>query len=796
MLTDSVAYRAPVLAVPDVGLWDQEGIISAETRLRSSWVGVLSGVPLAASVGVLVELEAPAVLRIFIEVVGPNESDAVSCTRLVERLLTPLVSLGEWTVSEPTQFRTEILPFRPSRRPTVPAPGIWPERAIGWARILENLASSPGVFAISVSCTAADISPAVAGAASRRLARLERRAGVENVLGSEEGSVIPWRGRGESSVVARVTAQGDASKMTQFINLLQDACGVEERGIAVHRVPAQGFGSLNQLIDAAVSGRVVSAERASALLPLPIADSSVSLSIGRRHLSSGQYAVDPAGAALIVGLSDHGTAYSIPVDDLAQHLLVTGLQGYGKSTTVKTLLTQLWDDFGIPFLVVDPLKDDYFSLSLARPLADGSHSPRVLEVGGDGGRFNPLAVPDDVDPASFAGVLADCYDGVQGLSLTFPLGMSVMRKALSSVYEDWDQTLEGDGWPTLAHLYAQVQREISSTGRGETAQALRASLPTRLEALVSGTSGDALTGGPRSGLPWGQITAEPTVVSLRRLADATSREACFSFVLAGLMAYRRAHGLSANGHVVQHVAVLEEAHMVLKSGENARAVAEALATQRSMGQAYVLATQSPSQLPGLVYELFPSRISHRLTGGEGSNQVASAMGLPSPAPLQALARGEVLALNANGYSSPVRVRVATPGEGVALPSFWAAAHVEPPERYWCERCPAPCLGRQWMAQLPTVLAPLLGETGFMEATVSEQADRLARLLIQARHQHAPESLGAIEGIRAGLYCGVARGLTMIHAGDARQCRRAQDVARQVADGTTNALTRARNGRGG
>ena len=57
----------------------------------------------------------------------------------------------------------------------------------------------------------------------------------------------------------------------------------------------------------------------------------------------------------------------IPLNDFTQHGLIVGMPGTGKTNFSLGLLMQFWRDFQIPFLVIEPTKNEYRSLVDAIP---------------------------------------------------------------------------------------------------------------------------------------------------------------------------------------------------------------------------------------------------------------------------------------------------------------------------------------------------------------------------------------------------------------------------------------------
>ncbi|MBN6054355.1 DUF87 domain-containing protein, partial [Nonomuraea sp. RK-328] len=578
-------------------------------------------------------------------------------------------------------------------------------------------------------------------------------------------------------------------------------------------------------LEAIRTGAIVAPRTAADLLPLAALPMDAVTAHARRPAVVARYAPRTGAAGVWLGRSAGGRPYRLRVPDLNQHLLVTGLVGFGKTTTVMTLLRRLWREHAIPFLVVDPEKTEYLPLGAV-----------TLSLGRDGTQINPLAVPEGVDRAAFADTVAECLDAATGLSATWPFAAAALRNAVTDLYH-------GDDPPTVATFYRAVLEQAGAHGgAGEQAANLRASLGQRVQSLVAGAGGDALAGGPGAGLDWERLLSAPAVITLAGFGDRTARQLAFGLLLAGMVAYRRANPLPRFGHL----AVLEEAHLLLGNGSAAgqgqgavtaaaEATATAIATQRSYGQGFVLVTQSPRQLPGEVTRLFPNRLTHRLAEdpGEGAlGQVAEQVPM--------LGRGEAFVVDAGGHPAPVWVTVvpepadatapeapaepttaqsSEPGPPVAgVSSEWGAAvagassvlgsdvagvssewgpavagassahdsavpapssgsgpvvSTGPPERIWCQACPHPCAARHWLRLVPEVESGLAGvpEDGQAEAAMGV----LERLL--ARDRTRPTYVE----LHAGVYCVIARTLTRARATDRSRAAAAPREARRIAD---------------
>lgn len=87
----------------------------------------------------------------------------------------------------------------------------------------------------------------------------------------------------------------------------------------------------------------------------------------------------PPGAIDLPTLREFGVKDAVqlhlPLAELTGHLSLVGPAGCGKTTAVKRILLQLWQDYQVPFLVAGPLLGEYDeleSVAIIRHLAPGA----------------------------------------------------------------------------------------------------------------------------------------------------------------------------------------------------------------------------------------------------------------------------------------------------------------------------------------------------------------------------------------------------------------------------------------
>lgn len=324
-------------------------------------------------------------------------------------------------------------------------------------------------------------------------------------------------------------------------------------------------------------------------------------------------------ASIPLGSTSSGERVQLSAEDLNRHVLVAGLPGFGKSSTVQLLLSRAFLDLHVPFLVLDPSKSDY--RPLISWLAAEGHSVRTVRLTPHMPAFNPLAIPTGVDRYAYAGRVIAAFDSAFSLSEQWPLAHLEMVRAVHRLYEQADNRQ-----PTMRDLYRELGASIRrSAFTGEARSNLEGSLLGRIEYLVSGPTGRALLGGATASIDWVDVLSRPTVIEMGGFAGPSERSLMFGLLIAGLVSHVEAHP-GASG--LRHVTVLEEAHRVLRPGGRDSGVevfVDAIAELRSAGEGFVVVDQAPSSLHPGVSKLTSTKIIHRVVEEDERRSLGAAM---------------------------------------------------------------------------------------------------------------------------------------------------------------------------
>lgn len=396
---------------------------------------------------------------------------------------------------------------------------------------------------------------------------------------------------------------------------------------------------------------------------------------------------DPAAAAgaaaecrkVGVGVVYHrGTptsqTFRVNVRDLTRHALIAGSTGSGKSTTIKHLLTQLWQEHRIPFLVLYPIdKPDYRELRAVPALAD---ELLVFTLGDESTspfRFNPFEVPEGTLLKTHLSRLMRVFTAA--FSLQDPLPM-IYREALRRVYRDkgWDVVLErgmpGREYPLMAEFYAAIRQIADSLDYGrEVKDTVRQASVIRIGDLLE-NAGHVVN--VRRSMPLGAILERPTVMEVGRVGSAQDTALLMGFILMRFAEEVERHRRPPEH---PHITVVEEAHRLMAeaagpsgAGGDTRGAAgedfsNILAEVRGYGEGVIIAEQIPTMLvKGAIGNTY-LKIMHWLEDAPSFETFANLMNLNPSQREYARTLTAGFAILRDPFGRPVHVKVPEPPKG-------------------------------------------------------------------------------------------------------------------------------------
>ncbi|MBQ9594068.1 MAG: ATP-binding protein [Lachnospiraceae bacterium] len=403
--------------------------------------------------------------------------------------------------------------------------------------------------------------------------------------------------------------------------------------------PNYGFAAFSRL------PFVITAEEASGLFRLPIGNQRIAagLPVNETESTSKTYANNliNAGDIEIGKMKSSGGRNSIGIslNDLAKHMLVVGTPGSGKTTFSVSLLDRLWKDHHIPFLVIEPAKNEYRALVQSIPelqvFTPGKNfiSPFV---------FNPFVPPKNVKLETYKSTLKTAF--AAAVTMTSPLD-KIFEESINNCYSDfrWLDTYTSDGPGrvfNIADFIKCFQNTFDQIGYTGDARNIGRAGVVRLNGLAN------LFDNYHS-IPIEDLLSKPTIIELAAIENSDEKALIISLLLLSILAYVNSNYVGEGG--LKNVILLEEAHVLLDADTSAGAgeanpsaiaqnlVKRMLAEIRSYGVGLVIADQSPRKVGTDVVALTDMKMVFRLVEATDKQIVADSMNM-SEAQIQRMSR--------------------------------------------------------------------------------------------------------------------------------------------------------------
>lgn len=379
---------------------------------------------------------------------------------------------------------------------------------------------------------------------------------------------------------------------------------------------------------------VISAKEAGGIFRLPLGNGRISagLPINDSESASKTYADNLINAGDIeIGIlkKSEKNTIGISLKDLAKHMLVVGTPGSGKTTFSVSLLDRLWKEHNIPFLVIEPAKNEYRALIQSIPeiqiFTPGKNfiSPFV---------FNPFVPPENVRLETYKSTLKTAF--AAAVSMTTPLD-KIFEEAINNCYSDFrwldNYTMSDKGQifniTDFIKCFKNTFDEIGYTGDAKNIGRAGVVRLKSLENLFDNYFS----------IPIQDLLQKPTIIELAAIENSDQKALIISLLLLSILAYVNANYVGDGG--LKNVILLEEAHVLLDASSNVgqgdanpsaiaqNLVKRMLAEIRSYGVGIIIADQSPRKVSTDVVALTDMKMVFRLVEATDKQIIADSMNM-------------------------------------------------------------------------------------------------------------------------------------------------------------------------
>ena len=347
---------------------------------------------------------------------------------------------------------------------------------------------------------------------------------------------------------------------------------------------------------------------------------------------------DDSGLYLGKDTDDYNVYF--PLKNLPKHAFLAGVPGSGKTNSMLHLVTTLYSKFDIPFLILEPAKQEYRAL-VNKPEMRGT----TVFSPSSGTKFllhiNPFQFPPKMSLAEHIRNVINVFEGSFSMDPPMPF---LLDRAIERVYRDkgWLPYMINQGtlpYPTMGELYDTLEQILEETDyEGEIKGNLKSVLQVRIGSLLSREMGDVFNVAESSMAPEEWLT-RPVVIELEAMGSGPAN--FLTLMLSTLIRetlkvnpLKRKDGSKKPRHVI----FFEEAHNLIgpkaekEAGENANPkiaatafVVKMLAEVRALNEAIIIADQLPTAMAPEVIKNTSLKLGHRMTSQDDRQLLGSTM---------------------------------------------------------------------------------------------------------------------------------------------------------------------------
>lgn len=459
---------------------------------------------------------------------------------------------------------------------------------------------------------------------------------------------------------------------------------------------------------------IITAEEASEFFRLPLGSDTVhaGLNVNESGKASLTYTDDVVGGGdLAVGIlksSSRGDTIGISLKDLTKHMLVVGTPGSGKTTFSVSLLDRLWKDYQIPFLVIEPAKNEYRALIQSIPdlqvFTPGKNyiSPFM---------FNPFVPPKNVRLETYKSTLKTAF--AAAVSMSTPLD-KIFEESVNNCYSDfrWLDSYTSDDPGGIFNIYDFIkcfQETFDAIGYTGDAKNIGRAGVVRLSSLANLFDN-------YSSIPIEDLLTKPTVIELAAIENSDQKALIIALLLLSVLTYVNSNYVGEGS--LRNLILLEEAHVLLDAYTYAdqgeanpsiiarNLVKRMLAEIRSFGVGIVIADQSPRKVTSDVVALTDIKLAFRLVEADDKRIIADSTNM-TDVHVQRLAKlkpGEAFLffgkldepeeIRTEDYRLAHNINITLSDEGIkSLSTYWEGKEemLRPyPECAYCRYCTEGC----------------------------------------------------------------------------------------------------------
>ncbi len=326
----------------------------------------------------------------------------------------------------------------------------------------------------------------------------------------------------------------------------------------------------------------------------------------------------------------------VELNDFTKHGLIVGMPGSGKTNFSLGLLYRMWNEFGIPFIAIEPTKSEYRSLIDAIPelqvFTPGKNrvSPYIV---------NPFIPPTGVTVESYIPSLTAAFKAA--FSMPDPLP-SILLSTINDCYNEYgwknDSTKDDPEvqWFGLCEFIRTFKNKVQHLDyKGDVKSNIESAGVVRLISLIEQNSNIYDT---VNTIPLEDLLSKPTVIELNAINDKEQKSLIMAFLLIMICSHTK-NNVAGDGRL-KNIFLIDEAHVLLSNnapvnpdgskgaqGSTVEALEDMIAEIRSYGTGIIVADQSPARIGRNIIANTNVKVVFKLVEKENKDEISTSIGM-------------------------------------------------------------------------------------------------------------------------------------------------------------------------
>lgn len=388
---------------------------------------------------------------------------------------------------------------------------------------------------------------------------------------------------------------------------------------------------------------------------------------------------------------DANVQAGISLNDFTKHGLIVGMPGSGKTNFSLGLLLQFWNDFKIPFLVIEPTKSEY------RSLIDDIPDLQIFTPGKTAVSpyiINPFIPPKGVMVESFVPSLMSAFKAAFSMPNPLP---DLFLSAVNECYNEYgwrnDSTSDDPGiqFFGLYEFIKVFKRKMQRMDyKGEVKSNMESAGVVRLVSLIEQNSNIYDT---VNTIPLEDLLRKPTVIELNAINNKEQKSLIMALLLIMMCVYTK-NNIAGDGKL-KNVMLIDEAHVLLggsvarsdesadSQGSTIESLEDMIAEVRSYGTGIIIADQSPTKVGRNIVANTNVKVIFKLVEKENKDAISTATNM-SDADYDLLGRlgvGEAL-LHYGRVYSPLHIKTYNVHDRAAIRDVIPDSEIADLVTYW------------------------------------------------------------------------------------------------------------------